>query len=122
MRVCARARACNDHEESEPLLPAAAADGIPPTDFVCRHARVRRALKDRFSESLIRVVYPLTRSRGPGLLLRGVPRDAARAAIKYCVQNASLTGVNIFSDKIYIRDNRKKYQNQYIILFFGFGP
>jgi len=49
VRVCARARACINHQESEPrLLPAAAADGIPPTDFVCRHARVRRALKDRF--------------------------------------------------------------------------
>lgn len=49
VRVCARARACTNHQESEPrLLPAAAADGIPPTDSVCRHVRVRRALKDRF--------------------------------------------------------------------------
>lgn len=36
------------------------ATGVPPSDFVCRHARPiarsRRALKDRFSDSLTRVV------------------------------------------------------------------
>lgn len=46
-------------KRSDPGLPTNA-DGVPPTDFVCRHACsksiVRRALKDRFSESLIRVV------------------------------------------------------------------
>jgi len=49
------------------LLPAAAADGVPPTDFVCRHARSPlsscRALKDRFSESLIRVICQTRESR-----------------------------------------------------------
>lgn len=89
--TCASTRVHQLYEESESrLLPVAAADGIPPTDFVCRHARVHRALKDRFSESLTRVVSPGPgREARGGLLLRGVPRDAARAAkkslVKFCI-------------------------------------
>jgi len=77
------------HEEKSSNLDAttrcrpAAADGIPPTDFVCRHARsplltapYRVLLKDRFSESLVRVISRAreSRARAPPATAGGTSR------------------------------------------------